>query len=154
MSPTRGAIVLRTPFSGFRQREVDEQAVDFDPFTSDDGVSANNPASLLVRNPLASSISASPEAAPESAGNPDQSVATTSTPSENTQPASTPLNAESAPAVIGGNAPAVVVAEGASVEISGDSPQPVTFTGTTGTLKVDHSVAFTGQVTGLAGADG
>jgi len=37
-------------------------------------------------------------------------------------------------------APAVTVAEGASVEIAGDSAQSVTFTGTTGTLKLDHSL--------------
>src|SRR6202022_3392819 len=43
--------------------------------------------------------------------------------------------------------------DGANVEISGLNAQSVTFTGTTGTLKLDHSLAFTGQITGLAGSD-
>jgi hypothetical protein len=47
----------------------------------------------------------------------------------------------------------VVVAEGVSVEIAGPGTQSVSFTGTTGTLKIDHSLAFTGQIAGLAGAD-
>src|SRR2546429_8397382 len=50
-------------------------------------------------------------------------------------------------------APAVTIADGASVEISGVSAQFVTFTGTIGTLKLDNSLAFTGQVSGLAGSD-
>ena len=36
---------------------------------------------------------------------------------------------------------------------NGASAQSVTFTGTTGTLKLDHSLAFTGQISGLAGSD-
>ena len=47
----------------------------------------------------------------------------------------------------------VTIAEGATVEIGGVSTQPVIFTGTTGTLKLGDSLAFTGQVTGLAGSD-
>jgi hypothetical protein len=47
----------------------------------------------------------------------------------------------------------VVVAEGASIEITGPRTQFVTFTGTTGTLTIDHGLAFTGQISGLAGAD-
>ena len=38
-------------------------------------------------------------------------------------------------------------------EIDGASAQAVNFTGTTGTLKLDDAVAFTGQVSGLAGSD-
>ena len=50
-------------------------------------------------------------------------------------------------------APAVTVAEGASVDIAGVSAQSVIFAGTTGTLKLDHSLAFTGEISGLAGSD-
>jgi hypothetical protein len=50
-------------------------------------------------------------------------------------------------------APAVTIAEGASAEIAGASAQAVTFTGTTGTLKLDQSLSFTGQISGLAGSD-
>jgi BNR/Asp-box repeat len=50
-------------------------------------------------------------------------------------------------------APAVTVADGASAEIAGVSAQSVTFTGTTGTLKLDQSLTFTGEVSGLAGLD-
>jgi len=50
-------------------------------------------------------------------------------------------------------APAVTIAEGASVEIAGVSAQSVIFTGTTGTLELDISLAFTGKVAGLAGSD-
>jgi 20S proteasome alpha/beta subunit len=47
----------------------------------------------------------------------------------------------------------VTVAEGASVEINGLGPQSVTFTGTTGTLKIEHAFNYAGQISGLAGAD-
>ena len=47
----------------------------------------------------------------------------------------------------------LTVAEGGFVEISGASAQAVTFTGTTGTLKLDNSLAFTGEIVGLAGED-
>ena len=50
-------------------------------------------------------------------------------------------------------APAVTITDGATAEIDGASAQSVTFTGTTGTLKLDHSLAFSGQVSGLAGSD-
>ena len=53
---------------------------------------------------------------------------------------------------IGAAAP-VTVAAGATVEIDGVSAQSVTFAGTTGTLILDDAVAFTGQVSGLAGSD-
>jgi hypothetical protein len=48
---------------------------------------------------------------------------------------------------------AVTVANGATVEIDGASAQSVTFAGTTGTLKIDDSRAFAGQVSGLTGSD-
>ena len=49
-------------------------------------------------------------------------------------------------------APSLTVADGATEEIDGASAQSVTFTGTTGTLKLDNSVAFTGHISGLAEA--
>ena len=52
-----------------------------------------------------------------------------------------------------GTAPPITVADGATAEIDGVSAQSVTFTGTTGTLKLDDAVAFAGQVSGLAGSD-
>ena len=52
-----------------------------------------------------------------------------------------------------GSAPPVTITDGATVEIDGVSAQPVTFTGTTGTLKLDNAVAFSGQVSGLTGSD-
>ena len=64
-----------------------------------------------------------------------------------------PLQGASASSVNAQTAPPVTVADGASVEISGVSAQSVTFTGTTGTLKLDDSLAFTGQILGLAGSD-
>ena len=48
---------------------------------------------------------------------------------------------------------AVTVANGATVEIDGASPQSVTFAGTTGTLKLQDAMLFTGVISGLAGAD-
>ncbi len=47
----------------------------------------------------------------------------------------------------------VTVADGATTEIDGASEQSVTFAGTTGTLKFDDAVAYTGQISGLAGSD-
>ena len=47
----------------------------------------------------------------------------------------------------------VVVAEGASAEINGPGTQSVTFAGTSGTLTIDNSIFFSGQISGLAGAD-
>ena len=45
------------------------------------------------------------------------------------------------------------IANGATVEIDGASAQSVIFEGTTGTLKLDDAPAFTGEVSGLTGAD-
>ena len=50
-------------------------------------------------------------------------------------------------------APTITVADGTTVEIDGASTQSVTFTGTTGTLKLDDAPAFSGQVSGLTGSD-
>jgi hypothetical protein len=47
----------------------------------------------------------------------------------------------------------VTIAEGDSAEINGPGTQSVTFTGTTGTLTIDRALAFTGQISGLAGTD-
>ena len=47
----------------------------------------------------------------------------------------------------------IEVAGGATVEIDGLSAQSVSFTGTTGTLKLDDAADFTGQVSGLRGSD-
>src|SRR5262249_24612976 len=51
------------------------------------------------------------------------------------------------------SAPAVTITEGATAEIDGGSSQSVTFTGATGTLKLDDSLAFVGQISGLTGSD-
>jgi hypothetical protein len=58
-----------------------------------------------------------------------------------------------APAANATSLPSIVIAEGAAIEIEGGGTGSVTFTGTTGTLTIDHSLAFTGAITGLAGAD-
>ena len=47
----------------------------------------------------------------------------------------------------------IVIADGATAEIAGISGQAVDFTDSTGTLKIDDAVAFTGQVSGLTGSD-
>lgn len=47
----------------------------------------------------------------------------------------------------------IPVTGGASVEIDGASTQSVAFSGTTGTLKLDDAVHFTGHVAGLQGSD-
>ena len=84
-----------------------------------------------------------------------ESTTTGSEPSSNaiTKPrdTATPDSAVEAPAAV--QPISVVVAEGATVEIDGPGTQTVTFTGTTGTLTIDHALAFTGQISGLAGSD-
>jgi hypothetical protein len=47
----------------------------------------------------------------------------------------------------------ITVAEAGTADVAGPGTQSVTFTGTTGTLTIDHSLAFTGVITGLSGAD-
>jgi hypothetical protein len=50
-------------------------------------------------------------------------------------------------------ASAITVTDGATVVIDGVSAQSITFAGSTGTLKLDDGIAFTGQVSGLTGSD-
>lgn len=50
-------------------------------------------------------------------------------------------------------APAITVADDAVVAIDGVSEQPVTFAGTTGTLKLGDAPVFKGKVSGLTGSD-
>jgi hypothetical protein len=47
----------------------------------------------------------------------------------------------------------LMIAGGAAAEIAGISAQSVDFAGTSGTLKLDDAVGFTGQVSGIAGSD-
>ncbi|HZS55213.1 MAG TPA: hypothetical protein VFA65_12480, partial [Bryobacteraceae bacterium] len=47
----------------------------------------------------------------------------------------------------------ITIAEGGSAEIDGPGAQSVSFVGTTGTLKIDHSLEFGGQISGFAGSD-
>jgi hypothetical protein len=63
------------------------------------------------------------------------------------------LAANATPAVTSSILSNVTVVEGGSAAIARPGPQSVTFTGTTGTLTIDHSVGFTGAITGLAGDD-
>jgi len=63
------------------------------------------------------------------------------------------LNMAAPSSLTAATAPVVTVADGATVEIDGASAQSVTFTGTTGTLKLDNPLSFTGQISGLTGSD-
>lgn len=65
--------------------------------------------------------------------------------SEDSGAAPAPLNLDPASTV--------TVADGASVEINGAGAPSITFAGTTGTLKIDHALAFAGQILGLTGSD-
>ena len=49
--------------------------------------------------------------------------------------------------------PGITIANGATAEIAGASAQSVTFAGSTGILILNDALAFTGQVSGLAGSD-
>jgi large repetitive protein len=49
--------------------------------------------------------------------------------------------------------PAITIANGATAEIDGASAQSVTFAGSTGILVLNDALAFTGQISGLAGID-
>jgi hypothetical protein len=131
--------VLKPPFNSFFQRRANQafgDDVDFDALALHEAVIADGHINVFSSNPLVDSAPTSSGGAPGS---------TAIAPSGNAGAASTPLSVETAPAV--------TVADGASVEIGGASAQSVTFTGTTGTLKLDHSLAFTGAVSGLAGTD-
>src|ERR1700733_14091425 len=52
-----------------------------------------------------------------------------------------------------GAEPGVTIASGATVDVAGPSAQSVSFTGTTGTLRLEDPQAFTGVISGLTGAD-
>ncbi|WP_426614776.1 beta strand repeat-containing protein [Bradyrhizobium sp. McL0616] len=138
-NPIDEAIVLKAPFRSFFQRRadqaLDDRTTDFDALASLEEI-AGSPLNFLDGASPFGSTPAPPGAAP--------SFSATALSGE-AGFASTPFSVETAPAV--------AIAEGASVEISGDSAQSVTFTGTTGTLKLDHSLAFTGHVAGLTGSD-
>ena len=58
-----------------------------------------------------------------------------------------------APTANANPAPPVTIVDDGTAEINGVSAQSVTFAGTTGILKLDDAVAFTGQVSGLSGSD-
>jgi hypothetical protein len=60
------------------------------------------------------------------------------------------LSSAAAVAPVDGN---LTIANSAKLELNGVSNANVTFTGTTGTLKLDQSMAFTGNVSGLTAAD-
>lgn len=51
------------------------------------------------------------------------------------------------------NAAGFVVDDGTTVEVSGSSDEPVTFTAATGTLALDNSSNFNGQISGFGGGD-
>jgi hypothetical protein len=51
------------------------------------------------------------------------------------------------------NAAGFAVGDGTTVEVSGSSDQPVTFTAATGTLALDNSSSFSGQISGFGGGD-
>jgi hypothetical protein len=114
-------------------RAHDDAVVDSDLLLLKETLFDSAGANVFQGRPLLDSSSASLEGVKESA------------PSGNTDAVPTSLSV--------GAAPAVTIAEGASVEIAGASAQSVTFTGTTGTLKLDASLAFTGEISGLAGSD-
>jgi hypothetical protein len=131
--------VLRAPFNSFQHRAdqaVDDGVSDVDALASNEATIAGSPLVFFDGYPLAHLSPMSPGGAPG---------IKPSVSSEGANSLSMSLNVQTAPAV--------TVADGASVEISGVSAQSVTFTGTTGTLKLDNALAFTGEVSGLAGSD-
>ena len=70
-----------------------------------------------------------------------------------TETGTTSSTPDALPTLIGSFPSTVTIAADASAEIDGPRTQSVTFTGTTGSLTIEHSLAFTGQISGLAGAD-
>jgi hypothetical protein len=132
--------VLRAPFFNSFQRRADQAlddgVSDVDALASNEAVIAGSPLNFFDGAVLANLSQTSPGGAPGI-----KPVAS----SEDAGASSMSLNVQTAPAV--------TVAAGASVEIAGVSAQSVTFTGTTGTLKLDDALAFTGEVSGLAGSD-
>ena len=124
--------MLRVPSSNSFQRRADEALDDVDALALNGGAIAEG--AVFGRYPLVNWSPTSPGSAPGSKA-----------PAPLMDTAPTSLNVQTAPAV--------TIAEGASVEIAGVSAQSVIFSSTTGTLKLDDSLAFTGQVSGLAGSD-
>ncbi|WP_426424846.1 VPS10 domain-containing protein [Bradyrhizobium genosp. A] len=131
----RGDIVVRIPFTNFTKRRadflLDSDAADSYSVTR--GLSAAfevDPALLAFERQV--------EVSPSRVDG---------------EKASTERAAASAVAPTGVVEPAVSIVEGGSVEINGAGTQSVTFLGSTGTLKIDHSLAFTGTITGLMGED-
>ena len=132
--------MLRAPFFNSFQRRADQaledSVSDVDALASNEAAIAGSPLNFFDGAALVNSAPTSPGGAPG---------VKAPIPSEGASASSMSLNVPTAPAV--------TVADGASVEISGVSAQSVTFTGTTGTLKLDDALAFTGEVSGLAGSD-
>jgi hypothetical protein len=133
-----GPLMLRAPFLKFFQRRADQV---FNDSSTDDALALNEPAIArsarsFLRYPPPADLSSSFQ----------DGARTSRSRLGNAGAAFTPLNLETEPK-------AVVIAEGATAEIKGPGTQSVTFTGKTGTLEIDHSLAFTGQISGLAGSD-
>ena len=104
-----------------------------------------------ARENNAPSVSSSPVTVADSAtvalpGSSEQSMA-------NETDAPTIVSMADAIAQLPVTAPPIVVTAGAAAAIGGASAESVTFAGSTGTLTLDDAVAFTGQVSGLAGSD-
>jgi 20S proteasome alpha/beta subunit len=131
--------VLKPPFRSSFQRRADQALndgiADFDALSSHDEAFEDSVLNLFGRAPVR------PAPTPPS-GAPNSEAAV---PSGN--------NGVSPTSLIANTGTAITVAEGATYEINGVSGQSVTFTGTTGTLKLDDSLAFTGHISGLAGSD-
>ena len=128
--------MLRAPFNSFQHRAdqaLDDGVSDVDALASNEAAIAGSPLNFFDGAAL---LNSSPGGAAGIKPVASSTGASASSMSLNVQ-----------------TAPAVTVADGASVEISGVSAQSVTFTGTTGTLKLDDALAFTGEVSGLAGSD-
>jgi hypothetical protein len=138
--------VLRAPFLNSFERRANQtlgdDIADVDALALREAAIADSPLSFFSGTPL---VDVAPtETTPPSADG-GRSLSASTVSSGNAAAASVAHNANTAPTV--------TVAEGATVEIDGVGAQPVLFTGTTGTLKIDHSLSFKGQVTGLAGHD-
>ena len=85
-----------------------------------------------------------PSIASDAAGSPPNSSVAPSDDAIGTSPAALSAN---------NSALSLTVSDGAVVAIGGASAQSITFTSTTGVLKLDDASAFTGQVAGLSGSD-
>ncbi|WP_426442336.1 hypothetical protein [Bradyrhizobium genosp. P] len=89
---------------------------------------------------------------PEAAKNASRAFETSPAESATNSPPLTTVDAAAAVATAAGPT-SIVVADGATVEINGPGTQSVSFSGADGTLKIDHSLRFTGQISALSGAD-